>query len=186
VDERHRELHRGPVRGGRVRAQAREQHDVRATTFRNTFSLDLSGMGNDEWFRLFAYVENVSDKHASTPLLFRLGDSTEANYFQYAPPPTAIVKNGPMYLYMRKGSFTTSGSPSWASIARVSFYTGSAAANTFAMTLDNLERIYPDRHSRHIGGIAPHGMPVGTGDMLVATGKGWINDAGTWKSATFA
>jgi hypothetical protein len=157
-----------------------------ANSFRNTFALDLSGMGNDEWFRVFVNVENVSDKHASTPLLFRFADSTEANYFQYSPPPQAILKNGPMYLYMRKGSFVASGTPNWASIARISFYTGSAAANTFALTLDNLERIYPDRYSKHIGGILPYGMPVGSGDMLVATGKGWINDAGTWKSATYA
>jgi hypothetical protein len=157
-----------------------------ATTFRNTFSLDLSSMGNDEWFRMFVNVENVSDKHTGTPLIVRLGDSTETNYFQHTPAAAAFLKNGPMYLYMRKGSFTTTGSPSWASIARVGMYAVSAAANTFALTFDNLERIYPDRLARHLGGIAPHGMPVGTGETLVATGKLWVNDAGTWKSATIA
>jgi hypothetical protein len=107
-----------------------------------------------------------------------------SNYFQWIVAPEALRVNGPMYLRARKGGFTTTGTPSWASIARIDFFAVSAAANTFAVTFDNLERIYPDRYSNHIGGVLPYGQPVASGDRVISTGKIYVNDAGTWKSAT--
>jgi hypothetical protein len=151
-----------------------------------SLSLDLSAMGTDEWFRWFVNVENVSDKHANTPILLRFGtDPTGAtNYYQWTVAPDALRVNGPQYLRARKGGFAATGSPNWASIVRIDFFTVSNAANTFAVTYDNLERIYPDRYSTHIGGVLPYGMPVGSGGILISTGKINVNDAGTWKSAT--
>jgi hypothetical protein len=67
-----------------------------------------------------------------------------------------------------------------------SFFAVSAAANTFAVTFDNLERIYPDRYSKHIGGVLPYGMPVASGDMLSGDREGLDQRRGTWKSATYA
>jgi hypothetical protein len=154
-----------------------------ALIFKTGLALNLSGMGDDEWFRWFVYLENVSDKNASNPILLRMGTDA-SNYFQWAVAPEALRVNGPQYLRARKGGFTTVGSPSWASIARIDFFAVSAAANTFAVTFDNLERIYPDRYSAHIGGVLPHGMPVASGGVLISTGKINVNDAGTWKSAT--
>jgi hypothetical protein len=92
-----------------------------------------------------------------------------------------------MYLYFRKGAFTTTGSPTgWNDIDRLDFYVLSAAANTFAITFDNLERVYPDRFSEHIGGVLTHGQPASSGSVRISTGLMNVNDAGTWKSVAVA
>lgn len=156
-----------------------------ANIFKTGLAIDLSSMGSDEWLRWFVYLEVVSDKNASNPIILRMGTDT-SNYFQWITAPEALRVNGAQYLRARKGGFTTVGSPSWAAIGRIDFFAVSAAANTFAVTFDNLERIYADRYSRHIGGLLPYGQPVASADTVTATGKLYVNDAGTWKSATIA
>lgn len=149
-------------------------------------ALNLSAMGDDEWFRMFIYVENVADKHAVSPLLVRMG-ADASNYFQWTITPEALRVNGAQYIRMRKGAFVSLvGAPNWNNINYIALFPISAAASTFALTFDNLERVYPDRFSRHIGGVLPHGLPVASGEGVVSTGKWNVNDAGTWKSAVVA
>jgi hypothetical protein len=150
-------------------------------------SLNLSAMPDDEWFRFFVNIENASDRHASTPILVRFGtDPTGAtNFWQWVVAPDAVRLNGPRYLKARKGGFAATGTPNWASITRIDIFAISAVANTFAVTFDNLERVYPDQYAKHIGGVLPHGQPVASGNHLSGTGKDFMNDAGTWKSATY-
>jgi hypothetical protein len=148
-------------------------------------TIDLSAMDNADWFRFAAYVENVSDKHATTPIIVRFADVTGANYFQGEIPPGSLQKNGLQFLYLRKGAMPiVAGAPSWSAIKVVALFVVSAGANTFAVTFDDLVRTERSQFGNGIDATIPFGGKPG--DVRVATGKMWVNDAGTWKSVAVA
>jgi hypothetical protein len=151
------------------------------TTLSKTVALDLSAMAADESFRIFFYVENVADKKTSGSGAALLRFQTSGgNYYQFGIPASVFAKNGPMFFMARKGSAVVVGSPSWASITLLQVFVGSAGANTFALTADDLVRLDPTRSTTHLDATTPFGGA--TGSVRTATGKLWTNDAGTWKS----
>jgi hypothetical protein len=146
-------------------------------------AIDLSAMDDSEWFRITVNIENVTDKHVSTPILINMGNAADTAVFQAYIPAQAFLKNGLQYMYIRKGAFVPIlGSPSWANIGKIVFFVASAGANTFAVTFDDFVRTARSQNTTYIDATRPVGGKAG--DVLVAAGKVWVNDAGTWKSAT--
>jgi hypothetical protein len=109
-------------------------------------AIDLSAMGNEEWFRVWCFYENAAD-HLTTgsgPVLFRLRTDS-SNYFDTPFGNPLVPGDGGFYIYLRKVDFSAVGTPNWNNITSIAVLVHSAGAGTFAVTMDDFCRVYSQR-----------------------------------------
>ena len=148
------------------------------TSMRKLFTpKDLSG-SEEDWFRIFCFVEHSDDRpdHAFT-IRAQTGITS---HFQLSVPADVIETDGPQYVSLRRSSFSTTGDADWSRVIGLVLWVGSAGRSEYAVTFDDLV-VTSDRFGADLAGpIRPFGGAPG--DVRVAAGKLWVNDDGTWKS----
>lgn len=133
-------------RGGTAARKLQSTAGALATAYREpTVALDLSGYLSTDLIDFFLYVEDIS-KLALAELRFE----TTAGSDYYAKDITSLLSQEWNELSILKSAFTTTGSPNWNSIARITLRIQATTGQDVFGILDELRirsaKSYPRRH----------------------------------------
>jgi len=131
-----------------VGAQARKLTSTNAvmdSMYRDILvDLQPTGYTTSDYIELDVFVDDFTKLATAT---IKLGDATLANYFS-ANITNQITQSGHNLIRVLKSAFTTTGSITWPTIARIKCEVTSTASNTVNLTFDNWQEVSVNAFTR--------------------------------------
>jgi len=112
-----------------------------------TIFLDLtqSSLGNSDYIDIDVFVDNILNLSVAT---LKLGDTTLTNYFS-KNITSQLTQTGFNQVHILRSDFTSTGSPSFASINLIQLEATSVAGTTVNVTFDNLQTLSASAYTRN-------------------------------------
>lgn len=137
----------------RVGDQARKltSTNLVAATMSRAFRIDLStGFSTSDFIEVDVYIDSFAKLSNCT---LKLGDSTLSAYYS-KNVTSQITADGWNLVRVARSAFASTGSPSWATIAKLQIEVTATAANTVNVTFDNWQQVKTTAFTRDCSNTA--------------------------------